>query len=233
MDLSGFENKVCSELELLKQLPLDGSTILELGCGKADITRFIATTGSSRKVIATEVDAIQHNKNLLVDDLPNVIFLEAGAENIPVEDSSIDAIFMFKSLHHVPLELMDNAFDEIRRVLTTGGFAYISEPVFAGTFNEVLRIFHDEEMVRDAAYKAIKKTIANKNLSSVEEVFFSTPLFFESFEFFRDKVINVTHTDHQLTSELINKVKDQFMLSMGDDGARFEMPIRINLLKKI
>ncbi|MDF1643361.1 MAG: class I SAM-dependent methyltransferase [Pseudomonadales bacterium] len=233
MDLSGFENRVCSEMELLKQLPLDGSTILELGCGRADITRFIASTGSNRKVIATEVDTIQHNKNLLIDDLSNVTFLEAGAEKIPVDDSSVDAVFMFKSLHHVPLELMDTAFDEIRRVLNPGGFAYISEPVFAGKFNEVLRIFHDEEIVRDAAYKAIKKTIENRNLSLVDEIFFSTPVVFESFEFFRDKVVNVTHTDHHLTPELINKVKDQFMLSMDDDGARFEMPIRVNLLEKI
>ena len=79
MNLSDFENKTCSEMELLKQLPLDGSTILELGCGRADITRFIATTGSGRKVIATEVDTIQHNINTLIADLPNVTFLEAGA----------------------------------------------------------------------------------------------------------------------------------------------------------
>ncbi len=233
MDLSAFQNKTCSEMELLKQLPLDQSVIVELGCGKADITRFIASNGTARKVIATEVDTIQHEKNLLIDDLPNVTFLMGGAESIPAEDDSVDAVFMFKSLHHVPLDKMDAALGEIRRVLKPGGFAYISEPIFAGDFNEVLRLFHDEEKVRTAAYKAIQKSVDEKLLSQVDEIKFHTPVAFESFEFFADKVVNVTHTDHNLSSDLIKKIETQFMKNMTKDGARFEMPIRINLLKKL
>ena len=232
MNLSSFQGRTCSELELLKQLPLDQSVILELGCGKADITRFIVTNGTGRKIIATEVDTVQHKKNMLIDDLPNVTFLEAGAESIPAEDDSIDAVFMFKSLHHVPLNLMDAALDEIKRVLKPGGFAYISEPIFEGDFNKVLRLFHDEEIVRTAAYQAIQKAVDDDVLSQIDEIKFSTPMVFESFEFFADKIINVSHTDHRLSSELLKKIEIQFMKNMGEDGARFEMPIRINLLKK-
>jgi len=233
MDLSKFENKTHNEMELLEQiLSLDGMTILELGCGAAEITRGVATTGQGRTVIATEVDHIQHEKNQAITDLPNTSFLMAGAENIPLEDNSVDIVLMFKSLHHVPMESMEAAFSEIKRVLKTGGMAYISEPVFAGDFNEVLRLFHDEEEVRKAAYNAIQHTTDKKELNAVSELFFNTPKFFESFDVFDKKVINVTHSDHNLSAELHQQVKEKFSQYMRDNGANFLMPIRVNILQK-
>ena len=233
MNLSQPTNKTCNESEVFEQrLSLDGKEILELGCGKADITRLIATNGHGRKITATEVDEIQHNKNLLIDDLPNVTFLMAGSEAIPLANESFDVVFMFKSLHHVPIELMENALKEIKRVLKPGGMAYISEPIFDGDFNEVLRLFHDEEKVRESAYRAIEKSITDENFILADEIFFNTPMVFESFEEFERKIINVTHTNHKLSPELHQRVTNQFSLNMQDDGAKFLIPIRVDLLKK-
>jgi len=232
MKLSQFNNTSCSEREIYEQLPLDNKTILELGCGKADITRLIATGGAGRKITATEVDEIQYAKNLLIDDLPNVTFIIAGSEKIPVDDASFDIIFMFKSLHHVPTDLMIDALREVERVLKPGGIAYISEPVFKGDFNEVLRLFHDEELVRAAAQKAIKQALGNKSLTLLEEVNFNSPMSFKNFEDFENKIIKVTHTQHALSPQLQQQVEDQFALNMGDDGANFLMPIRVAILQK-
>ncbi|MDH3355654.1 MAG: methyltransferase domain-containing protein [Chromatiales bacterium] len=227
------EYKTSNEMEELKHLlSLDHKKILELGCGKAEITRFIAATGLEREVIATEVDKVQHTNNMLIKDIPNVTFLMAGAEDIPLEDESIDVVLMFKSLHHVPVDLMSHAFKEIKRVLKQGGVVYISEPVFNGDFNEVLRIFHDEENVREMAYRAINHAISSKEFLSVKEMFFNVPLFFDSFESFEKNIINVTHSHHQLSDALIQRVKEQFSINIKDDGAHFLMPIRVNLLKK-
>ena len=136
----------CPESEIYNHLlSLDGKHILELGCGSAEITRDIAASGAGRTVTALEVDEIAHEKNLQVTDLPNVTFALSGAQDIPLVEESVDVVFMFKSLHHVPLELMQDSMLEIRRVLKPGGLAYISEPVFAGDFNEILRLFHDEQ----------------------------------------------------------------------------------------
>jgi hypothetical protein len=55
---------------------------------------------------------------------------------------------------------------------------------------------------------------------------------FESFEQFEQRVINVTHTNHKLSPELHQRVKDQFLLNMKEDGASFLMPIRVDLLQK-
>ena len=233
MDLSNLKNKTCKESDIIEQLlALDGKDILELGCGKAQMTRLIATNGHDRKITATEVDEIQHSKNILISDLPNTTFLIAGSEDIPFSDNSFDVIFMFKSLHHVPMEQMGKALMEVERVLRPGGKAYISEPIFEGNFNEVLRLFHDEEKVREAAYKAIRKSVDDGDLLLIEEFSFNSQMKFNKFEEFEANVINVTHSDHQLSPELHKRVKDQFALNVQGDGATFLLPIRVDILQK-
>ena len=190
---------ICNEPEIYNRLlSLDNKHILELGCGSAVITRNIATQGTGRKITALEVDDLAHDKNCQLNDLPNVTFKLAGAQNIPLDDESVDVVFMFKSLHHVPLDLMGASMQEINRVLKKGGKLYISEPVFEGDFNEVLRLFHDEQAVRKAAFEAIKRVVDEGLFSLLDEVFFNSPMTFESFSEFENNVINVTHSSHKL-----------------------------------
>ena len=223
----------CPEADIYNRLlALDGKHILELGCGNAEITRNIATSGVDRKVTALEVDEIAHDLNLQITDLPNVIFGLSGAEDIPLEDESVDVVFMFKSLHHVPLELMDQSMQEIRRVLKPGGLVYISEPVFAGDFNEILRLFHNEQKVREAAFSTVKKAVDEGLFELVEETFFNSPMKFENFSDFENKVINATHSDHALDEELYRLVKHRFEDHAGEDAAHFLMPIRVDLLQR-
>lgn len=222
----------CPEHEIYNELlELNGKHILELGCGRAEITRAIATEGESRSMVALEVDEIQHNLHKQITDLPNVEFRMAGAESIPYPDNSFDVVFMFKSLHHVPLEQMDQAFTEIRRVLKPGGYAYISEPIFAGAFNDILCMFHNEEAVRLAAFEATKRAVDSGQFDLASETFFNAPLHFDDFTDFENKILGATHTDHQLSPELFNAVKAKFETHMTDNGANFLMPIRIDLLK--
>lgn len=225
--------EVVNEAEVYHRLlPLEGANIIELGCGPAVHTRAIAENGKPAHILACEVDTIQHEKNLTIDDLPNVTFAHAGAQEIPAEDGSADIVMMFKSLHHVPLDQMDKAMQEIRRVLKPGGLAYISEPVYAGDFNEVLRMFHDEKAVREAAFATVKKAVEEGVLELAGQHFFNTPNNFEDFSDFEQKVIGVTHTNHQLSPELLQTVKDKFNSFMGAEGAKFEMPIRVDLLRR-
>ncbi|KPV39711.1 2-polyprenyl-3-methyl-5-hydroxy-6-metoxy-1,4-benzoquinol methylase [Thiohalorhabdus denitrificans] len=221
------EADVYSEL-----LPLDGARVIELGCGAAAHTRAIAGTGRPASVLACEVDEIQHGKNLEATDVPDTVtFARAGAEAIPAEDDSADVVLMFKSLHHVPVESMDQAMQEIRRVLRPGGVAYISEPVYAGDFNEVLRLFHDEGEVRRKAFEAVQRAVDGGVLELVEQRFFNTRNDFDDFADFEDKVLGVTHTEHNLSPELYEQVRETFEGYMGPDGAKFEMPIRVDLLR--
>lgn len=222
----------CPELEIYNRLlSLDNKHIIELGCGSAQITRNIASSGTGRRITALEVDEIAHAKNLQITDLPNVTFELAGAQKIPLHDASADVVFMFKSLHHVPAELMDASMHEIKRVLKPGGLAYISEPVFAGEFNEILRLFHDEKKVREAAFSAIQKAVNEGLFTLREETFFNSPMRFENFAEFENNTINATHSHHSLDDVLYQQVKQDFEKHLGDDGAHFLMPVRVDLLQ--
>jgi SAM-dependent methyltransferase len=224
-------NLVANEGDILdKLLHLEGARVLELGCGKAEKTRIVAQKAAA--VLALEVDETQLAKNITITDLPNVRFAHGGAEQIPAADSNFDIVLMFKSLHHVPTDLMDRVFSEIRRVLKPGGVAYISEPVYAGGFNEILKLFHDEKAVRGAAFAAEQRAVSSGRLALVTQKFFLQPMHFVNFGQFEEQVLKVTHTEHKLSSETLEKVRSKFNGHMSQEGAVFQMPIRVDILKK-
>ena len=217
---------------MLDTLPFDGARVLELGCGKAEKTRSLAETGRVAEILALEVDAIQHVRNLQVTDLPNVRFAHGGAEAIPAEDNAFDIVIMLKSLHHVPVAHMDTALSEIVRVLKPGGLAWISEPVFAGELNEIMRLFHDEKIVREAAFAAVCRAVEDGRLLLKEERFFNTRSLFDSFEQFDARMIRVTHSNHALSPELYREVQEKFAAHLTPDGATFLNPQRVDVLQK-
>jgi SAM-dependent methyltransferase len=206
---------------------------LELGCGTGRQTRLLAAGGRFGSILALEVDRIQHEKNLAIDDLPGVQFALGGAEAIPAPDASVDAVFLFKSLHHVPLDLLNQAFEEMHRVLAPGGLVYISEPVFGGDYNAILRLFHDEEKVRAAAFEATREAVGRGLFELVSQTFFRAKVKYRSFADFEQKVIQVTHTAHRLSPELYEKVRAAFEAHLGPGGAaEFLAPFRVDLLRK-
>lgn len=227
------QTTLLNELKLmLGELPLDGASVLELGCGKADKTRSLAETGRVRNIVALEVDLIQHARNLAAPALHNVEFRQGGAEAIPAADNSFDIVLMFKSLHHVPVEQMDQALKEIARVLKPGGLAWISEPVYAGDFNDILRLFHDEKVVREKAFAAVSHAVEQGLLGLEKQYFFNTRSQFDDFEQFDARMIRVTHSNHQLSPELYQQVRSQFTAHLTPEGATFLNPQRVDLLRK-
>jgi ubiquinone/menaquinone biosynthesis C-methylase UbiE len=234
MKLSDPESfELCDEYVVVQRLlPLAGAHLLELGCGGAEKTRAIAEGGQIASLMALEVDAIQYAKLLQIDDLPTVSFRQGGAEAIPAADATFDIVLLFKSLHHVPLDQMDQAIAEIRRVLKPGGLAYVSEPIYAGAFNDLLRLFHDERVVREAAFAAIRRAVSAGTLELVSETFFNTPGHFDDFAQFEEQVLRVTHTHHRLSSEVYEAVRAAFARHMTPHGVEFHHPIRVDLLRK-
>ncbi len=157
-----------TEAEIIERLlPLKGRRVLELGCGAAWMTRLLAERFAPSHIVATEVDLVQHEKNLASGGLQGVSFRYGGAEAIDDPDGTYDAVFMFKSLHHVPLDLMAVSLREIHRVLVPGGRAYFSEPVYWGPFNDLMRLIHDERRVREAAFAALTGAVES-NLFELE-----------------------------------------------------------------
>jgi ubiquinone/menaquinone biosynthesis C-methylase UbiE len=124
-------------------LSVKDARIVELGCGKAEVARRLLEHHGARQVIGFEVDERQHAVNLTAAPVPGLRFAAGAAHSIPLPDAACDGVMMLKSLHHVPLALMDQALREIARVLVPGGWLYVSEPVYAGDFNDLVKRFHD------------------------------------------------------------------------------------------
>ena len=82
---------------------------------------------------------------------------------------------------------LDRALAEIRRVLKPGGWLYVSEPVYAGEFNEIVKLFHDEGEVRAAAQAAVRRAAQSKVLELAMEKEFMAPLAFRDFADFGAK----------------------------------------------
>ena len=224
------------EQYLLETLNLDNKTILELGCGAATMTKKLAATGMNRKIIACEIDAIQHQKNLKLD-IDNIEFVECGAQDIRLEDESVDMILMFKSFHHIPKELMSKALKQIKRVLKPNALCYISEPLFLGEQNELVAMFHDESIVRKDAFDAIKEAVEQEEFKLFREIFFNSEVNYESFEDFQKKQMNLTYNEDNANDELIQKVRDrynEFASQQGSSGkTSFLKPFRVDILQKI
>ena len=223
----------CGDREMVERLlNLDGKLLVELGCGAAVNTRALAATGHDRRVLAYEVDKIQHGLNLAAPPLPNVEFRYGSAEAIDCAEGSVDVVMMLKSLHHVPREVLPQALREIRRVLKAGGDFYVCEPLFAGAFNDILKLFHDEQQVRATAFAALQDAVASGRFELVIEAFYLTPSSFRDFSEFEQRVIKATHTTHCLTPATRAEVMRRFAAHCCAKGARFHNPMRVDLLRK-
>ena len=225
--------RITDELELLDGLVdlAQRPRIIELGCGAAQLSRKLLERFTASEVTALEVDERQHAKNL-ASPQARLTFVAAGAQAIPFEAGRFDLALMLKSLHHVPLDLLDVALAEAHRVLRPDGLLYVSEPVFSGALNEVMRLFHDEEVVRAAALAALQRAVASGAWEQVSETFFDVPVHYRDFAEFEQRMIGVTYLDHRLDDSTLAAVRARFEPHMTADGAHFVRPMRVNLFRK-
>jgi SAM-dependent methyltransferase len=224
--------RVTDEADFFQEvIPVRAARLVELGCGKAAFARSLLQRGVAASVDAFEVDPVQHEANVAAPAVAGLRFHLAGAEAIPLPDRSRDAVAMLKSLHHVPVGLLDRALGEIARVLAPGGWLYVSEPVYAGDFNDIVKLFHDEGEVRAAAYAALRRAADAGVLHWDREIVFDTPLHFRDFDDFVDRIVRVTHSIIGLDAAVEAEVRRRFARFQAADGAHFVRQMRVNILR--
>jgi ubiquinone/menaquinone biosynthesis C-methylase UbiE len=220
------------ELDLLAGLvPLAGQRIVELGCGAAAVARTLLSRYPTSHVTGLEVDQRQHAKNL-ASPQPHLEFIAAGAQAIPFPDATFDLALMLKSLHHVPVDSMAQALGEARRVLKPGGHLYVSEPVYSGPFNDVIRLFNDEGVVRAQAQAALDEAIRAGGWTQAAERRFQTSVRFRDFADFEQRLMRPTFADHQLDERKIAQVRAAFEPHQRPEGAHFVRPMHVRLLRR-
>jgi SAM-dependent methyltransferase len=232
--------RIDNELEVLSDLvPLDNQHIIELGCGSARLLRDMLVAHPTSQGLALEVDERQHAKNL-TQPQDRLTFAAGGAQAIAQPDASFDLALMLKSLHHVPMPLMDQALAEVARVLRPGGYLYVSEPVYEGEMNEVVRLFNDEGVVRAAAQRALDAALNPAQgpaqgpalWQAAREMRFMTCVSFRDFADFELRMMRPTFADHQLDDAKVARVRAAFEPHMTPTGVDFVRPMHVRLLRR-
>lgn len=225
--------QTATDLDVIAELlDLRGARVLELGCGAAVATRALVERLGAASVLATEVDTEQLAQNLRITDLPQVRFIAGGAEAIDALDATFDAVFLFKSLHHVPLAQLDAALAEIHRVLKTDGTLCVVEPVYWGAFNALMALIHDEEQARAAAFAALKRAVGDGRFRLAAERFVQVPGTVADWGEFEARYLDVSHREGGPDAAQRARIRAAFERHLTPTGAHFLKPHRIDLLRK-
>lgn len=98
--------------------------VLEIGCGTGAFTTLFCMNGIIPIAIDISYDLLKKAKN----KNPNIIFIQADAENLPLKKNVFDCVLGVSILHHLNV---NSALKGIRAVLTDGGLIIFSEPNMA------------------------------------------------------------------------------------------------------
>ena len=220
-----------SDLEALQRVVnISGLSLIEAGCAAGDTARRLAELGA--RVLAVEPDKLQAEKNRAAPAVPGVTFVEAGAEALPAEDASMDGVLFFRSLHHVPRDLMGAALIEATRVLKPDGFLYVAEPGMEGSHFTMMRPFNDEFEVRTLAQQALEKSARPQFEETARYVYMQRPRH-ESFAAMVTKFSSMSY--NPIPRELIeqDEVRKNFEACKTTDGYMFEQPMLVNFHRRV
>lgn len=210
-----------------------GRTVVDAGCGPGVLSRHLLSRGAS--VIALEPDPVQAARH--ADALarePGLRFVETGAQALPCQDGSVDGVIFSKSLHHVPVALMDPALDEALRVLKPGqGFLYVLEPAIEGALSDLMRPFHDETQVRGAARDALDRLEARSGLTR-RTIHYRNRRRYDDFEGFVQAVCGTSY--NAIDRARVDTPPVRACFEAGRDvaagGYVFEQPMRVDLFTR-
>jgi len=145
---------VSTDLAMLERLVApSGQDVLDIGCGSGALARELAARGA--RVTGLEISDQQLADARAADSGPGVRYLVGRAQELPLDDGSVDLVVFMRALHHVPELSLVPALREARRVLRPAGAVYVAEPLATGDYFELMSLVEDEREVRRAAQAAL------------------------------------------------------------------------------
>jgi ubiquinone/menaquinone biosynthesis C-methylase UbiE len=220
----------CSDADAIAAIvTLPGLQLLDVGCGDGALARVLAQQGA--RLLGLEPDANQMEKTLATPAGRDVQFVVAGGDAIPLDDGTVDGVLFVRSLHHVPVRLMDTALREACRVLQPSGFLMVIEPEIESPFSQLMTPFHDEAIVRTAARNALAR-IVPEVFSRTRECHYTTERRFADFGDFVAQMVAATFREVQSEQVDAPEVRALFERGQTENGYVFAQRMRINLFNR-
>lgn len=219
--------------EVLRQrLPLEQARVADVGCGNGALVRVMTRSGA--RAVGIEPGDAQLARARAAQPAGGEAYVCAPGEALPLRDGCLDALVYFNALHHVPVDRQKAALEEAARVLRRGGLLYVQEPVADGSYFALMRPIEDETAVRAAAYDALAAARRGPELDEVEEFFYRAPFRERSFEAFRDSLVAIDPGRRATVEAAEASLRQAFLAAaeQRDDGFWFEIPSRLNLLRR-
>jgi len=133
--------RLVSEMEFM-----EGSSILELGCGTGKLTRLIAERLGEGRVLGVDLTPgmVEIARRTLPAEYEDLVDFSIGAgENLDLESNSFDLVTSAFTLRNV--KDLEKVISEMKRVVKPGGQVYsleLAKPTIPG-FSEIYRFYFD------------------------------------------------------------------------------------------
>lgn len=114
--------------------------VLEIGCGSGYGAKLINKYFKPKEIYGIDLDE-KMIKLATKKKLPNTSFSIGDATKLDFKNNSLDGIFIFAVLHHIPS--WKKALDEIYRVLKKGGQVFIEDAsleTFSTPFGKLIKL---------------------------------------------------------------------------------------------
>lgn len=218
--------------EVLRELlPLQGATVIDVGCGDGWLVRSLTRQGAHVTGIEVSPKHLAHAQ--AIRPVGDEHYMQGIAEDLPIPSKSADIVIFFNSLHHVDQAGLLKALRESARVLKAGGILFVSEPLPSGDYFEVMKPVHDETAVRNRAQEALRYGPEFGLLLEKTFVYTDT-VKMADFKAFHDRLtmINPHVRERFEEKEEVLRALFEKLGRQTEDGWLFDQPMRAHLMRR-
>lgn len=165
---------------------LVGKDVVDVGAGDGSMLGQLDQSGAVVTGIEIDPAKVESVRN----DLSGSISMQVGrAENLPLDDRSMDLACFFFSFHHVPIDAQEKALLEVKRILRPAGRLHVVEPFPHGSMFEVVRMIEDETEVRIRSHCLLNALGDGTDYNLIARKDYILTREYPDFAFFADRIV--------------------------------------------